>query len=441
MSKLNAVSIGTLTGKPPIKMPTPDARWILPDTFIGVEIETEGTLLRNSKALKRAGWDWHHDGSLRAGGQEFTFEEPLMGDEISRAIDTFFSEDTHVIYETNPRAGVHVHINWLDEKSDIRGLRNLVAIMYCIEPGVFDWVDGTRKWCGYCCQLTELSDQSMRTIMTTESETVMANILKDNGELSQNRYFGVNLAAIGKYGTVEFRYFPSTKEKKDVENWIQFVMQVKRAADKFEGESNQLIDILSTQEGITGFLLTHFSEFDIGRTILDNLDLRAAVDRMTDFGYLVKLTPARRPGGFERPRSSSALRFIGKKYPSMLPRLQAAPLFIKPGMLSENMDAFETYLSTRRDNPQQNNDPFGQSNDYLDYATQVTAAREHLNRIRDQVFIQRTGRPEPTRPARAPAVPQWSPDPYWDIPLDNQSVPQTIPPELLAGTSIEGDNP
>lgn len=327
MSALTKLSVRSLVKKPALDVAKPDKKWPLPESYIGVEIETEATRLMDQYRLADARWAMHNDGSLRNDGMEFTFAKPLCGAQITTAIDVFFDQDNPVVkYEPNPRAAIHVHINWLDDEGDIRSLRNLISIMNCIEPAVFEWVDADRKWCGYCSQLSELPDARMRTLMTTESADVMAKTLMDQ---PKNRYYGLNLAALNKFGTLEFRYFPCTKDKAKMEDWIAFVMLAKKAACEFEGDTAALIELLSSEIGIRDFVTRYFNRGTMATSLLNALDMNAAVLRMIDFGYLVHTTPARNNGRGVWVQSLAATRFIQKRFPQQAEKQKQTDDFVR----------------------------------------------------------------------------------------------------------------
>lgn len=312
---VNKLSVRALVKKVALSVPKPDSRWASPDAFIGLEIETEACNILNHNTLAQAGWTYKEDGSLRNSGIEFVFDGPKSGKAISTALDTFFDDPAPVVYTPNPRAAIHIHINWLDDDagSDIGALRKLITLMYCIEPAVFEWVDSTRKWCGFAAQMNELSDRKLRSLMTADSASGMSSALSEGGSSGRNRYFGLNLAALLRYGTVEFRYFPCVTDKESVERWINFVMLAKIAAVEYPEDHEAMIQELSTTEGIRAFVTKWFAHSSIGTNLLGCLDIDQAAARMIDFGYLIQSVPAR---DAPRVRSAAAERFFQKSFPT-----------------------------------------------------------------------------------------------------------------------------
>ncbi len=309
-SEVNATKMNQLLGKGRMAVPTRDDQWPLPEAYIGVEIEVEQCSIVNPIGLKAAGWKWKTDGSLRNQGMEFIFASPCSGGQITEAVDMFFSTTPHrpVEYVTNPRAGVHIHINFLDD-ADLGDVRKLIALMYAFEPGVFEWVDQNRKWCGYCSPINELPESTLRTLMTSNSASAVASVIQDQ----QSRYYGLNLAALSKFGTIEFRYFPATQSKAQLTSWIKFVMLAKKAAVEFDGDALGLIKELSTEDGIRSFAETWFNVDDIGCFLLAGTDLSSTPLRMIEFGYMLNVVPAR--VSTKNKPSLATKRFFEKKFP------------------------------------------------------------------------------------------------------------------------------
>lgn len=312
MATLKDKSVSSIFGSRELCVPKDDGKWVSSKEYIGLEIETENTLIKDKTLIARSGWTVHRDGSLKVGGLEFVFDKPRAGSEITASLDGFFARPPSVTFDSSARAGIHIHINWSDGAT-LSSIYRLIALMYCIEPAIFEMVDLGRKYCGYCAPLTELTDANIRTVMTTESASHMITALKGGGG-GNRRYFGTNLLSLFKHGTVEFRYFPSVNDREKVETWINMVMLIKQFCVTSDMPTNALIDALSTEEGIIEILQSNFSFGDIGNSLISNLDLRAAANRMTIFSYLINTKEI--AGPFLTP-SRAALRAIGKKYPDL----------------------------------------------------------------------------------------------------------------------------
>lgn len=266
----NTKTLNSIFGRPAVVSARPDSTWPLPSDFVGIEIEVE-EYDGNSMNLYPA-WTTHSDGSLR-NGIEFVTSAPVGGEDLTAAIDQFFNNGHD--YQTGPRTSIHIHINASDNMN-VDQFRNMLVLMYVIEPAVFRWADENRKWCGYCSPLTDIPPQRFVT-MLNENDNDAALVRAIRGESNHDRYFGFNVAAYGKHGTVEFRYFPCTTERDLLIKWVKFVMYVKKAAITYDS----IPAMLHAMDGDTQlqlFMQNHFPDvYDDLWTHVDSLDVQVRV--------------------------------------------------------------------------------------------------------------------------------------------------------------------
>lgn len=191
-----------------------------PRLLTGIEVEGEEACLPEpaSYTLSDGGWLTHDDGSLRESGIELVLREPLYGTELSGAIDVLFNAwDEGLEFYPSPRAGTHIHLNMTDRP--LSHLQSLTALMYCFDPIVFRLAGEDRQWCSYANSLSSVKPSALQALLS-EREV-------DRGEWwrvwpvdSSDRYYGFNISSIGKYGSVEFRHFPTPENKEQLWAWI-----------------------------------------------------------------------------------------------------------------------------------------------------------------------------------------------------------------------------
>ena len=276
----NNQSMNTLFGKSVVKQSRPDNFWPLPTELIGIEIETE-----NFRRWEEASdtlshyWTTHNDASLR-GGIEWVLASPLAGSDLREAINQFF--DGEYTYTMSERTSTHIHINASDNLT-VDQFRNVFVLMYLIEPAVFRWADENRKWCGYCQPLTDMSPQRLASVMLDE-DGFHTFVRAVSGEGNSDRYYGLNIAAFNRHGTLEFRYFPCVDNKDVLIDWIKFVMQVKRAAIAADNPL-EILSNFDTHEGIEAYLTKWFD--DNAPVIQRGLDYSDVVRRSVELQALI----------------------------------------------------------------------------------------------------------------------------------------------------------
>lgn len=274
-------SLNKMFGHSPRTAPIADNKWALPTEYIGVEIEAEN-YNPNGYAMHPA-WVDHSDNSLR-NGIEWVLGSPLAGTALSEAIDSFFS-GAHS-YETGPRTSIHIHINATDNIS-IEQLRSWIALVYVVEPAIFRWADDNRKWCGYCSPLTDMSIKRFVKVLTSDDMLRLSQWIAPH--TNNERYYGCNMASIARHGTLEFRYFPCVTEVGPVNDWIQLVMELKKAGTAHEGASSILSTMGGTEEDLDRWLKTNLPISY--QNIIQHLDISDAADRVAELSSLVSEAP------------------------------------------------------------------------------------------------------------------------------------------------------
>jgi Putative amidoligase enzyme len=206
----------------------PSSFWPLPNCCVGLEYEFENPMGANFMAEVR-NLPWYtvkRDGSLRDGGIEFVFIQPLYGEDVIDAItalDTFVKRHPLV---TNHRTGLHVHLDVRDmEQEQLLKL----FVLYCIfEKSIFDFVGNDRynnnfavPWLRHGAQM----DTALMICTDSKTGQQYAKAIDD-----RVRYSALNLAALTKFGSVEWRQAQCTSDSQFVFKWVSLILAMKRAA-------------------------------------------------------------------------------------------------------------------------------------------------------------------------------------------------------------------
>lgn len=261
-------------------VPTVGGDWVDPACYVGLEIEAEGLSYYDTSGaqigstsaaniLNEAGWDVVADHSLRGDGVEFRFSEPMLGTQLTAALDTFFS---CVKYGSSPRAGTHIHLDWtaVDEADSVN---RMVAILYAFEQALFSIGGGGRKECVYCKPLSDIPPEDLRTLFSNSFEVAASSYLggaikRQNNDL---RYFGTNLVSLAKFGSMELRHFASICDRATLETWINVVMALRSCAIRCTLTPYEILRELSTPSGIVDFATKWFSEKNISSLLLSSM--------------------------------------------------------------------------------------------------------------------------------------------------------------------------
>lgn len=242
-----------------------ETTFVSPHQLMGVEIETEANNALGVKwpaSQELVLWSSKSDGSL-SNGREFVLKAPLSGIALAGAINDFFSVAK---LERASTSSTHIHINMMDDESTTATMQNMVMLAWILESAIFAMADPSREWCGYTNRLTTAPADLMRVMLDPDLENNDKQMLTVVSDLS--RYYGLNTQALQKYGSIEFRYFPTATSKEELVDWINLVQSFKLAALDFSSIES-LLKVFETEQSYTEFLGRYFTKWaaDIYREI------------------------------------------------------------------------------------------------------------------------------------------------------------------------------
>lgn len=243
-------SLNKVINQSPLMTFKEDPFWPISDQFCGIEIEIENFSNRELDEHIHRGspfWVTHDDHSLR-NGIEYVLSQPMMGAQLREAIDYFYNNITK--FTISPRTSIHVHFNMRQEYETIGGLRNLVVLYYMFEESFFRIADETRKWNGYCNPFEDTPPQILEDIMTYEEVKELSYALRKSAAVNENRYYGLNLNALTRYGTVEFRHLPLVADRKRLVDWVCLLQEFKKAAGKITEAGLTPVDVFKSPADI-----------------------------------------------------------------------------------------------------------------------------------------------------------------------------------------------
>jgi hypothetical protein len=279
---MSKTSLRRMFDKPALHVFQPDDFWPAPAQFIGVEIELEGQSPKEIRVHNENGqpyWAQHQDGSLR-GGIEFVLNQPMMGTTLKEAVHYWFR--TFKTYNDSPRTSIHVHINMLQDEESMEGLRNMLVLYYMFEDVFFSIADENRKWNGYCNPFEDDPPEILQAFMRSDDPRDIARYWARE-ERGGDRYYGLNLLALGRFGTLEFRHLPLLREEERLFDWIKMIMELKLAANKMADDNDTPLTVFKTPDDLAK-LTQYMPRF--GEVLLRYIEPNAAFIRMCNVDSL-----------------------------------------------------------------------------------------------------------------------------------------------------------
>lgn len=210
-----------------------DKKWVLPTQKVGVEIELENVRMTRIPAEITQYWETHGDDSLRNNGVEFTTRGGLFGKDLTAAIHTFCS-NVHREWQVSHRTGLHIHVDVTDMET-FPELANFCLLYALFEKLLFAWAGDDRENNINCLPWYK-AQGDLPLIATLISPSTKATEFR-HAVSDIHRYSGLNLASLGKFGTVECRHLKSTVDETRICTWINFWLAMKKMAMSLKSKS------------------------------------------------------------------------------------------------------------------------------------------------------------------------------------------------------------
>lgn len=198
----------------------------IPKDAFGVELELEG----NENPVCSPEFIMEHDGSLRRLGMEYVFTKPLGYKDSCRALcnlkNTFRRHNNRPI-ETN-LASTHIHINvgWMNYKQVL----NFICLVMTFEVGIAK-NSGLDRWQNYFAVGSCENDDILLKLSGVSSEKDFHRLVM-RLRRGEQRYAGINLLSLLKYGTIEIRYLGAQPDPTKVIPWLRFYNALRAACTK-----------------------------------------------------------------------------------------------------------------------------------------------------------------------------------------------------------------
>lgn len=192
---------------------------------VGVEIEFEHNHLfdQNMQDLIRNYWNWTDDGSLRDGGSEIVFRGPLSGDDVAMALSA--AEKALNKCRFSHRTSVHVHVDIRDITAP--SLYRYILLYITLEEALFG-ICGRHRESNNFCMSAYSANGLIALLAGINPSRVVASIL--GMDTAHFRYAAVNIDAVRKFGSLEFRGHEGTCSKERIQLWINLLLAMKHYA-------------------------------------------------------------------------------------------------------------------------------------------------------------------------------------------------------------------
>lgn len=255
---------------------------------IGIEIEMEGNVLYPDPGeTVGAIWKGVEDPSLRGMALEYVLIDPAARQDVSGYLEVlaqYLKKNKVKLIDTD-RCGVHVHVNC--QQLSFKQLINFVCLYLIFEDLLVKWCGESREGNLFC-----LRARDAEYITTFLQKAVIRGAFGRINE-QEIRYASINVAALAKYGSVEFRSMPTPDDLSLINTWVEMLLAVKDASLTYN-ETYEMVEGLSAANSTEAFLNMVFKD-NAKHLVCPEMDklLMEGVRRVQDLAYLPKILKAR----------------------------------------------------------------------------------------------------------------------------------------------------
>lgn len=202
---------------------------------IGIEVEVEGLHLPRND-IKH--WRVEDDHSLKGReNAEYVLSKPLYYNKVEDGLQSLTEALKDSQIDSSVRAGVHVHINVQD--LNLRELANFVTMYLVVEDLLLDVCGEGRQSNLFCLKACE-AEYWVKRVGDFFRHGHIEELNTDS-----IRYSSMNLAALPKYGSVEFRAMRTPQNIMDIKPWVDTIYHMKELSRGYE-DATKIIEYYSS---------------------------------------------------------------------------------------------------------------------------------------------------------------------------------------------------
>lgn len=278
------MTMAKILGKPAEKRTyTPETRFVLPATLIGMEYEYEGVenpgIVTGSTNPLASFWSQHREDSLKDHGAEFVFREPLFGRDAYTAIEFLMDAAQEAKWKCSLRCGIHVHIDVRD--LEVMQLIGMTMAYTIVEPVLYQWIGDNRENGIFCVPFYKADHALLAAcniVHSALSDIQMGGHSSIQAAEEFERYAGYNLQALAKFGSVEFRHMRTTHDKGRVFDWINMIMALKAVSYKLPESDGAVVKMAEAMRS------SAFLEYVFGERLAAQLWTKETETLITEIG-------------------------------------------------------------------------------------------------------------------------------------------------------------
>lgn len=252
-----------------------------PTDEIGIEIEVEGEGLPTDIPSY---WEVHHDGSLRGESAEYVLKEPIKRKNVLPFLEYLKGKLRNSVIHDSIRTSVHVHIN-MAEKTILQ-VYVILIVYFILENLIIELAGKNRIGNLFCLRLKDAEYLLDQLIIAAQKDSYKVFLNEQT-----LRYAAVNVCALSKFNSLEFRAMRGTTDPEIISEWVEILLSVVDNAVNLYKTPLEVIQDFSAigpgafAEKILGIHLHKFKEHNIHKVLWSGIRLVQSLAYCTDWTY------------------------------------------------------------------------------------------------------------------------------------------------------------
>lgn len=212
---------------------------------IGIELEFEGSnLLKEDKTPPP--WVFHHDGSLRGkDNAEYVLASPVEFQDVEKSLEILWAAllANKAKFDNSNRTSVHVHLN--AQMFHLNRLASFLALYFSVEEVLTNWCGEFRVGNLFCLRAKDAPSivTQVKKFIAQDGEWPLSDTL---------HYGGVNLHALSKFGSLEFRTMRGVTDIPTIMAWVKILERLYTLSEDFK-DPRSVCDLFSSSGPTTYF--------------------------------------------------------------------------------------------------------------------------------------------------------------------------------------------
>lgn len=251
---------------------------------VGIEIECEG---QNLKYVESGGWCTEDDNSLRGVYPEQRCEwvlvKPIPIRDVFPSIQYLADLQAESEINFSFRTSTHIHVNV--QQLEFDEVINMVYTYLLCETVLMNYCGDSRIGNRFCLRMEDAEGFSNYFQKIIKNGAHSLRMLNPNDQI---RYAAINLEAMWKYGSLEFRGMEGTLDSTRIHNWASALVNIRTFAKKHK-DIRQIHDLFVRNKPEAFFDMVFGEVADVFKYVGFENDMRKGFSLTIDMPYAYRV--------------------------------------------------------------------------------------------------------------------------------------------------------